>query len=128
MKRSILLSAVLLAFVFPALAQNAAHSSKSNSSKTTPLTGCVSPLVNSEGNYILTNSRYKKGVELIPGPTTEDISTHAGHEVQLTGTWTSEPSASKSADARKYDKHFLVASIQHLSDTCPTGSDTATPK
>jgi len=131
--RRLILPAVL-AFAFSVPAQNFATSSTgqtsttTKTSKTLQLTGCVSALANSEGNYTFTNGRYKKAVELIPGPASEDISTHAGHEVQLTGNWISEPSASKNAGAQKYDKHFLVTSIQHLSDTCPSGSDPATQK
>ena len=126
MKQFILFSAVLFAFA-SALAQDAV-TSKNSPGKTVPLTGCISPLVNPNGNYVFTNGRFKRGVELIPGPATEDISTHAGHEVKLTGNWISEPSASKKPGAQKYEKYFQVASIQHLSDTCPTGSSRATPK
>ena len=128
MKRSILLAALLFVVALSLPAQNTASSGKSGSGKPLPLTGCVSALVNSQGNYTFTNGRYKKAVELIPGPATEDISTHAGHEVQLTGNWISQPAASKKAGAEKYEKYFEVASIQHLSDSCPTGSSTATTK
>ena len=127
MNRLLLLAAVLLGFSFSVPAQNAA-SNKSAPAKSIELTGCVSALVNSEGNYIFTNGRYKKGVELIPNASTEDISTHAGHEVQLTGNWISQPAASKKAGTQKYERYFEVASIQHLSDTCPTTSGTATSK
>jgi hypothetical protein len=97
-------------------------SSTKASGKSSQLTGCVSSAANSEGNYTLTNGKYKKGVELIPGEGSADISNHAGHQVQLTGKWTTESAAkdSKPADATKYDKHFEVASIKHMSDTCPT--------
>jgi hypothetical protein len=127
MQRLIPLSAVLLTLASAVPAQNAATSNK-RPAKTVELTGCVSAMVNAEGNYSFTNGHYKKAVELIPGPATEDISTHAGHEVELTGRWIPEPSAAKSTDGHKYEKHFEVASIQHKSDTCPTGSGTTTPK
>ena len=149
MKR-ILLPALLLAFGFSAMAQDAATSSaghpsttktaktkkstssdtaspagdaSASASKSSHLTGCVSSSANSEGNYTLTNGKYKKGVELIPADGT-DVSKHAGHEVQLTGNWTTEAAekASKSTDTEKYGKHFQVASIKHMADTCPASA------
>lgn len=96
-------------------------SSSKASGKSSHLTGCISSSANSEGNYTLTNGKYKKGVELIPAEGT-DVSKHAGHEVQLTGNWTTEAAEGKSAKPEaneKNEKHFQVASIKHMSETCP---------
>lgn len=154
MKRIALLLAVLFMFAFTAVAQEPATSStgqtstttkhkkakstssdsssmasessstKSASGKTSQLTGCISQSANSEGNYTLTNGKYKKAVELIPAEGT-DVSKHAGHEVRLSGKWTTEAAEGKNEKSEaneKYAKHFQVASIKHLADTCPAAS------
>ncbi len=112
----------------PSDASTKSHaSSKSASGKTSQLTGCISSSANSEGNYTLTNGRYKKGVELVPA-SGQDVSKHAGHEVQLTGNWTTEAAEGKgeahekNEKAEKGEKHFQVASIKHMSETCTAGT------
>ena len=100
------------------------------SGKSSQLTGCISSSANSEGNYTLTNGKYKKGVELIPAEGT-DVSKHAGHEVQLSGKWTTEAAEGKNEKAEaseKNEKHFQVASIKHMADTCPAMSAKAGSK
>lgn len=133
MKRLVLLMTVLVAFAFTAMAQDAssasstsgqtstksAKSSKKKSSdssmdqmggaassaktKTSTLTGCVSSSAGSDGNYSLANGRYKNGVSLMP---TDKVKDHAGHQVSLKGTWSSDK------------KSFNVDSVKHISDTC----------
>jgi opacity protein-like surface antigen len=132
MKKALLLFALLLAFAWTASAQDqsatssqttttAKKSHKSASSKGSTLTGCVSQSANSEGNYTLTNGRHKKGVELLNGTGDADISKHAGHEVRLTGNWTTaeaEGAGEANKKEEKGERHFQVTSIKHISDTC----------
>ncbi|HWR14234.1 MAG TPA: hypothetical protein VN577_05370 [Terriglobales bacterium] len=99
------------------------HTSDTKSAKAgKTLTGCLSQSANTEGNYTLTNRR-KKTVELIS--TSEDLSKHAGHEVQLSGNWTTEKAEGKTtekseANEDKNEKHFQVSSVKDVADTCET--------
>jgi hypothetical protein len=87
------------------------------------LTGCLSG-PNDEGAYELKSG--KKEVE-VGG--LDDLSKHVGHKVRLHGSWTKngadigekESSESKSKE-EKGERHFKVASIDHISDTCPAGA------
>jgi len=87
------------------------------------LTGCLSG-PNDEGVYELKNG--KKEVE-VGG--LDDLSKHVGHKVRLHGSWTKngsdigekESSESKGKE-EKGERHFKVASIDHISDTCPAGA------
>jgi len=87
------------------------------------LTGCLSG-PNDEGVYELKSG--KKEVE-VGG--LDDLSKHVGHKVRLHGSWTKngsdigekESSESKGKE-EKGERHFKVASIDHLSDTCPAGA------
>jgi hypothetical protein len=87
------------------------------------LTGCLSG-PNDEGVYELKNG--KKEVE-VGG--LDDLSKHVGHKVRLHGSWTKngsdigekESSESKGKE-EKGERHFKVASIDHVSDTCPAGA------
>jgi len=87
------------------------------------LTGCLSG-PNDEGVYELKNG--KKEVE-VGG--LDDLSKHVGHKVRLHGSWTKngsdigekESSESKGKE-EKGERHFKVASIDHISDTCAAGA------
>jgi hypothetical protein len=91
------------------------------------LTGCLSG-PNDEGVYELKSG--KKEVE-VGG--LDDLSKHVGHQVRLHGSWaksgsdigekeTSE-SKEKGEQGEKAERHFKVASIDHMSDTCPAGAE-----
>src|SRR4051794_37538665 len=87
------------------------------------LIGCLSG-PNDEGVYELKSG--KKEVE-VGG--LDDLSKHVGHKVRLHGSWTKngpdigekESSESKGKE-EKGERHFKVASIDHISDTCPVGA------
>ena len=99
------------------------------SAKEHSMTGCLSG-PNSEGAYMLTNGRYKKGVEVGGN---DELKNHVGHEVKLTGMWEKsgaalgeneaaekgESAAKEKAEAKAgKERHFKVTKIDHLSDTC----------
>ena len=98
-------------------------SPKKGAAGTTTLTGCLSG-PNDEGVYELKSG--KKEVE-VGG--LDDLSKHVGHKVRLHGSWTKsgadigekESSESKGKE-EKGERHFKVASIDHVSDTCPAGA------
>lgn len=118
MKRAMLLFAMLLAFAFAATAQDQPATTTSKSGKThtasakgSTITGCISADKGANGNYTISNGRYKKGVDVTGN---DDISKHAGHKVQLTGSWTTP------------GKTFDETKIKHIADTCtvPSGKKT----
>jgi hypothetical protein len=151
MKKSILLLAVLLAFACSALAQDTSSSMSSTQTSTTTktkkskksggdamgqdqsgmamdhgkkmgksstLTGCISADANSEGMYTLSNGKYKKGVEIGPADKVKD---HAGHQVALTGKWSTAAAAGETTAAsakEKGERHFEVDDVKHISPTC----------
>ena len=90
------------------------------------LTGCLSG-PNDEGVYELKSG--KKEVE-VGG--LDDLSKHVGHKVRLHGAWTksgadigekeSSENKGKEEKEEKGERHFKVASIDHISDTCPAGA------
>jgi hypothetical protein len=93
------------------------------------LTGCLSG-PNDEGVYELKSG--KKEVE-VGG--LDDLSKHVGHKVRLHGAWAksgaeigekesaeSEAKEAKEGKEEKGERHFKVASIDHLSDTCAAGA------
>ncbi|MGZ4816716.1 MAG: hypothetical protein ACXVZV_14975 [Terriglobales bacterium] len=86
-------------------ASDTASSSKSSGKKRT-VTGCVSKDKDANGNYTLSNGRYKNGVDVTGS---DDLSAHAGHKVQLTGTWTTP------------GKTFEETKVKHISETCTVG-------
>jgi hypothetical protein len=98
-------------------------STKKGSAGSATLTGCLSG-PNDEGVYELKSS--KKEVE-VGG--LDDLSKHVGHKVRLHGSWTKngsdigekESSESKGKE-EKGERHFKVASIDHISDTCASGA------
>ncbi|HET9182896.1 MAG TPA: hypothetical protein VFP59_12235 [Candidatus Angelobacter sp.] len=84
--------------------------------------GCLSG-PNDEGAYVLT--RGKRKIEVGGN---DDLSKHVGHEVKLHGTWGTasdigekEAAAGGDNDNEKGHRHFKVASIDHISDTCKAG-------
>src|SRR2546426_920652 len=84
MKKILFILAAVFAFTVLLAAQASEpkrHSAKTG--KTSQLTGCLSG-PNSEGAYVLTNGRHKKGVEV--GGRNE-LKRHVGHKVKLMGTW-----------------------------------------
>jgi hypothetical protein len=89
------------------------------SGKGSTLTGCVSSSTNSEGMYTLSNGRYKNGVEISPADKLKD---HAGHQVALTGKWSTGAEAGEKAGTKeeKGERHFEVDSVKHISETCST--------
>ncbi len=95
------------------------------------VTGCLSG-PNDEGAYLLTNGRYKKGLEVGGN---DELKSHVGHEVKLPGTWASasdigekegmseakgEKSEAKGEQSEAKEKHFKVSKIEHISDSCKT--------
>ncbi len=98
-------------------------SPKKGAAGSATLTGCLSG-PNDEGVYELKSG--KKDVE-VGG--LDDLSKHVGHKVRLHGSWTKngsdigekESSESKGKE-EKGERHFKVASIDHVSDTCPAGA------
>jgi hypothetical protein len=102
------------------------------------LTGCLSG-PNAENAYVLSNGRYKRGVEVGGN---DELSKHVGHRVQLTGTWAKSGAAigeKENEAAEKNEKggkeaaerHFKVTAIKHLADSCTepaSGAAKAGPK
>jgi hypothetical protein len=162
MKRLLLLLAIVVAFTFTAIAQDASQTGGTSSQTTTTtktkkskkaaaseqsgaaasdqggkkakkestLTGCLSAQPNADGMYTLSNGRYKKGVEVGPADQVKD---HAGHQVALKGQWATAAATgeTKAAGKEKAERHFDVASVKHLSDTCsaaPGGGTTGATK
>lgn len=88
------------------------------------VTGCLSG-PNADGVYVLTNGRYTKGLEVGGN---DELKTHVGHEVKLTGTWASASdigekegeSQAKGAKSESKEKHLKVSKIDHISETCPS--------
>src|SRR5690242_11677253 len=104
----------------------AQHSHKKSAGGTT-LTGCLSG-PNQEGAYELKSG--KKEVE-VGG--LDDLSKHVGHQVRLHGSWAksgseigekegNEGAEKKEGKEEKGERHFKVASIDHLKDSCPAGA------
>jgi hypothetical protein len=139
MKKLFACLTILFAIVFLSAAQTARASSngqggatdqateKKSASKKgaggATLTGCLSG-PNDEGVYELKSG--KKEVE-VGG--LDELSKHVGHQVRLHGSWAKsgseigekESSESKSKE-EKGERHFKVASIDHLKDSCPAGA------
>ena len=147
MKRLLLLLAVAVAFTFTAVAQTSTPSSDQSSQTSTSttnkkksahsmsamgehgtsakeatLTGCVSAQPDSNGNYTLSNGRYKKGIEVGP---TDKIKDHAGHQVKLTGTWSTAAAGETAgggaaASSGKKTKSFEATDVTMISESCAT--------
>ena len=91
------------------------------------LTGCLSG-PNDEGAYELKNGKREVEVGGL-----DDLSKHVGHKVRLHGAWAKsgaeigekENAASEAKEGKEEkgeERHFKVASIDHISDTCPAGA------
>jgi hypothetical protein len=63
----------------------------------------------------------------------DDLSKHVGHQVRLHGAWAksgseigekegNEGAEKKEGKEEKGERHFKVASIDHLKDSCPAGA------
>jgi hypothetical protein len=91
--------------------------SMGKSGKGSTLTGCMSASPNAEGMYTLSNAKSKKGVEVGPADKVKD---HAGHQVSLTGKWSTGAEAGEKAGTKqeKGERHFEVDSVKHISETC----------
>ncbi len=136
MRKFALCFAVLLFFAVSGVAQgNMGQSSSSDQSTTSTtkskkaksskagggehqVTGCLAG-PNDEGVYTLTNGRYTKGLEVGGN---DELKSHVGHKVMLTGTWGSAADigekASGTAENEKTEKHLKVSSIKHVADSC----------
>jgi hypothetical protein len=107
--------------------QHATHKKGSGGGST--LTGCLSG-PNQEGVYEL-----KSGKRTVEVGGLDDLSKHVGHTVKLHGSWAkgseigekeegaehkegAAEGKSKSGGEEKGERHFKVASIDHVSDTC----------
>lgn len=127
MKKLLLLLAVAVALSLPGLAQATGGQTETTTTtkktkteskatnKESQLTGCLAKDAAGTG-YMLTNGRYKKGVEV---KSSEDLSAHVGHEVKLMGTW-EKPAAGDAGAGAKGEtmRTFNATSMKHISDTC----------
>ena len=118
---------VTIAFTAPLLAQD----KQSSGNSPTTVTGCLSG-PNSEGAYVL---KPTKGRAIEVGGS-DQLKSHVGHTVKLTGTWAksgSEIGENESAEKNEKheagehhgvaERHFKVTDIQHMSETCsPSGA------
>ncbi len=106
----------------------------STTKRETTLKGCLSG-PNAEGAYVLKTAR-GHGFEVGGN---DQLKSHVGHEVKLTGTWVKSGSdIGENESAEKNEKseagehhgvaerHFKVSDIQHVSDTCSQGAATGT--
>jgi hypothetical protein len=101
-------------------------SPKKGATGSATLTGCLSG-PNDEGAYEL-----KSGKREVEVGGLDDLSKHVGHKVRLHGAWTKRSaeigekenagSEAKEGKEEKGERHFKVASIDHISDTCAAGA------
>jgi hypothetical protein len=121
MKRTLLLSSILMLSAVWALAQyeaqpSTASQSSSDASKTT-IQGC---LAGSDGNYTLTD---QSGTAYQLSGNTTKLQNHVGHTIQVTGTsasgagMTGKHSGSMSAPADAQPV-FTVTSFKHVATSC----------
>jgi hypothetical protein len=154
MKKTCLLAALILAFSVTMLAQESSSGSqdqgtssttttksehkshaKSGMGKESTITGCLSG-PNDEGAYVLTT---KAGHKIETGGL-DDLKSHVGHEVKVTGTWASGKDIGENESAEKGEKgekgeksekgekHLKATAITHVSDTCTAASATGKKK
>lgn len=92
------------------------HEAGMAAKKESQLTGCLAKNPSGTG-YMLTNGRYKKGVEV---KSSEDLTAHVGHEVRLMGTWQkATPGEAGGAGAKgETVRTFDATAIHHISNTC----------
>lgn len=107
-------------------ADQTAKTSKKSGKKGNTLTGCLSG-PNDEGAYLLKRKGSSKEIE-VGG--SDELSKHVGHEVKLHGSWAksgeeigekegSEKNEASEGKKGEMERHFKVASIDHIADTCP---------
>lgn len=100
------------------------------STKEHTVTGCLGG-PNADGAYVLTNGRYKKGLE-VGG--SDELKNHVGHEVKLTGTWASASdmgetgggTTAKGEKSESKQKHMKVSKVEHISETCTSAKASKT--
>ncbi len=133
MRKLLLLLAIAVAVSLPGLAQAGGSQTESSKTATTTtkktktakegtaakesqLTGCLAKDAAGTG-FVLTNGRYKKGVEV---KSSEDLSAHVGHEVKLMGTWEKPTAGAEGGAGAKGEtmRTFNATSMKHISDTC----------
>lgn len=125
MKMSRTIGLVIAAFL-ALVATSVAQESSSTTKKETTVKGCLSG-PNTEGAYVLKTA---KGHAFEVGGN-DQLKSHVGHEVKLTGTWVKSGSAigenesaeknEKSESAEHHgvaERHFKVSDIQHIADSC----------
>jgi hypothetical protein len=102
---------------------------KSTKGGASTITGCLSG-PSSEGTYEL-----KSGKKTVEVGGNDDLSKHVGHEVKLHGSWSSssdigekEEKGEAKKGEEKGERHFKVASIDHISDTCKAASGASKKK
>ena len=123
------IAAFLALVVTSAIAQESPTANKQSTVK-----GCLSG-PNNEGAYVLKTA---KGHAFEVGGN-DQLKSHVGHEVKLTGTWVKSGSQiGENESAEKNEKseagehhgvaerHFKVSDIQHVSDTCSQGAASGT--
>ena len=120
MKKSILLSALLLAFSLTTLAQlntlrNPTDQVPTSSGLATDkpqISGCLSRNASGQG-FMLTNQKFEKGV---PIASKKDLAAEVGHSVTLTGEW-KKMAAGGDAKSEKV-KTFYASRVDRIVDNC----------
>ena len=118
MRRTILLSSILLLSAVWALGQYDTSSNQSSGSQSstnqTTIEGCLS---GSDGNYTLTD---KSGTTYQLTGETAKLVNHVGHDMQLTGTssTSSADQPSSMSGSASSQQTFNVSSFKHISKTC----------
>ncbi len=134
MKMSRAIALVAAAFFVLVATSVVAQESSSMAKKESTVRGCLSG-PNTEGAYILKTA---KGHAFEVGGN-DQLKSHVGHEVKLTGTWVksgSEIGENESAEKNEKsesaehhgvaERHFKVSNIQHIADSCSAGAATST--
>lgn len=132
MKMSRAIALLIAAFLALVATSVVAQESSSTAKKETTVKGCLSG-PNTEGAYVLKTA---KGHAFEVGGN-DQLKSHVGHEVKLTGTWVksgSEIGENESAEKNEKseasehhgvaERHFKVSDIQHVADTCSQGAAT----
>ena len=133
MKMSRAIALVAAAFFVLVATSVVAQESSSMAKKESSVKGCLSG-PNTEGAYILKTA---KGHAFEVGGN-DQLKSHVGHEVKLTGTWVksgSEIGENESAEKNEKsesaehhgvaERHFKVSDIQHIADSCSAGAATS---
>jgi len=126
MKMSRAIALLIAAFLVLVATSVVAQESSSTAKKESTVKGCLSG-PNTEGAYILKTA---KGHAFEVGGN-DQLKSHVGHEVKLTGTWVksgSEIGENESAEKNEKsesaehhgvaERHFKVSDIQHIADSC----------